>query len=122
MNLFQMNDTVDIETPNYANLVYNAIYYAFNNIVIAAAINNTGVPNLNLLSYGPGPVLVSALRDYIEGDAPLDTSAVIATLQSMFQNITLSSLSALRSASPMNRPVSSAQPPGVPSIFTSTSL
>ena len=92
--LVPLNSTVDTTTPDYSNSVYNAIYYAFNNIVIATAINDTGSTSPNILSYGPGLVLVSALRDFIEDSSPLTTSTVITTLQSMFQNITLSTLSA----------------------------
>ena len=91
--LIPLNATVDVDKPDYANLVYNAIYNAFNNIVIAITINNTGTPSLNLLTYGPGPVLVSALWDYIEGSNPLSTDLVVSTLQTIFQNITLSTLS-----------------------------
>ena len=87
-----LNTTVDTENPDYANPVYNAVYYAFNNIVIGAAINDTVSVSPNVLYYG-GPVLISALRDFIEGDTPLTASAAMNTLQTMFQNITISTLS-----------------------------
>lgn len=85
------NATVDIERPNYSNIVYNSVLYAFNNIVVAAATNDSMA---NVLYYG-GPVSVSALRDFIEGEpsTKLTSDAVITTLEEMFQNITISTMS-----------------------------
>lgn len=88
-----LDKTVNVNTPNYGNLVYNAVLHAFNRIVIACAINDTNTNSPNFLSYGPGPVLVSALHSFIEGTTPLTSFAVITTLQEMFHNITLSTLS-----------------------------
>ncbi|KAI9789350.1 MAG: hypothetical protein M1816_006239 [Peltula sp. TS41687] len=87
------NAKVDIEEPNYDNIVYNSVLHAFNNIVIAAATNDTGTKAPNVLYYG-GPVGVSALQDYIEAkpSKKLTADAVIQTLQEMFQNITLSTM------------------------------
>lgn len=84
---------MDAESPNYGTVVYNSVLYAFNNIVIAAATNDTGTEAPNVLYYG-GPVSVSALRDFIEADpsAKLSADAVIITLQEIFQNITLSTM------------------------------
>jgi hypothetical protein len=89
------NATVNFDNTNYGNIVYNGIYYAFHNIVNAIAINDTDNESPDLLSYGIGPVLVSALRDYIEDTIPLNASAAIATTEAIFHNITLSTLSAL---------------------------
>jgi hypothetical protein len=87
------NATVDIEDPNYGNVVYSSVLYAFNKIVVAAATNDTGTEAPNVLYYG-GPVSVSALRDFIEAEPPtkLTADAVINTLQETFQNITLSTM------------------------------
>jgi hypothetical protein len=87
------NATVDSEDPNYGNIVYSSVLYAFNNIVVATATNDTGTEAPNVLYYG-GPVSVSALRDFIEAEPPtkLSADAVINTLQEIFQNITLSTM------------------------------
>jgi hypothetical protein len=88
------NATVNFDNTNYENIIYNAIYYAFHNIVPAIATNDTDNESPDLLSYGTGPVLVSALRDYIEDTIPLNASAATATIETIVHNITLSTLSA----------------------------
>lgn len=88
------NATVDSDDPDYGNIVYNAVLDAFNNIVVGAATNDTGTEAPNILYYG-SPVSVSALQDFIESKSEytLTSDAAIKTLESMFQNITLSSMS-----------------------------
>ena len=100
------NATVNVDNTNYGNIVYNAIYYAFHNIVTAIAVNDTDNESPDLLTYGTGPVLVSALRDYIEDTIPLNASAAIATIESIFHNITISTLS----APPLRLPDAEARP------------
>ena len=88
------NSTINIDTPDYANTVYNSVLYAFNDIVIAAAINDTTPGDINNgILYYNGAVSMSALRQYIEGDSPLDAKTAIDTLQDMFTNLTISTLS-----------------------------
>jgi hypothetical protein len=88
------NATVDYNDPDYGNIVYNAVLDAFNNIVIGAATNDTGTEAPNILYYG-GPVSISALQDFIESKSKytLTSDAVIKTLEAMFQNVTISSMS-----------------------------
>ncbi|KAA6415042.1 MAG: hypothetical protein FRX48_01793 [Lasallia pustulata] len=88
--------TLEIENPNYGNIVYNSVLYAFTNIVLTAAMKDNSIDAhaSNVMYYG-GSVSASALRDFIEAEPSnkLTADAVIDTLQETFQNITLSTMS-----------------------------
>ncbi|KAI5921986.1 hypothetical protein F4810DRAFT_310396 [Camillea tinctor] len=88
------DNEVDYNLPDYNNIVYSTVFETFNNIVLAAALNDTS-PNSGTggIMYYDGLVQLSALSDFIEGKRPLVASDVQATLEAMFQNITISTLS-----------------------------
>lgn len=89
-----VGDTDISDKIDYENAVYSAVQYAFNNIVIGAASNETIAGSTNQgIQYYAGIVSLSMLRDFIESEDPVKVDIIIDALQSIFQNITLSTLS-----------------------------
>ncbi|KAH9886789.1 hypothetical protein F4778DRAFT_773891 [Xylariomycetidae sp. FL2044] len=102
------NAEVEYENPDWKNIVYSAVFDAFNSIVLGTALNDTTVASGtgNIMYYGGGLVQTSALRDFIEGTRPLDTEAIRQTLEQTFQNMTISTLS----SAALRRPEADAPP------------
>ena len=101
--LFPFNETTIIDVNNtdisnainYDNAVFSAVQYAFNDIVVGAASNETGGGSVNNgVQYYQGLASLSVLRDFIESEEPIEPSVMVAAIQTMFQNITISTLSA----------------------------
>ncbi|KAI1083464.1 hypothetical protein F5B20DRAFT_595472 [Whalleya microplaca] len=88
------NTTVDIDRPDYSNIVYTAMLDAMNNMVLGATLNDTaaGSTTSNLMYYD-GLVGATALRDFIEGERRLIADDVRILLEQMFHNITISTMS-----------------------------
>ena len=101
--LVPFNETVAVDKGdtdlsdqiNYDNAAFSATQYAFNDIVVGAASNETGAGSVNNgIQYYQGLASLSVLRDFIESEEPIEPSAIVAAIQTMFQNITISTLSA----------------------------
>ncbi|KAJ9607123.1 hypothetical protein H2200_008195 [Cladophialophora chaetospira] len=75
---------------DYTSLVYNAVLFAFNNLVIASA---TTSDKFVLPLYSGGPAYATKLRQYIEGDRSISAAEIKNVLEELFRNITLSTLS-----------------------------
>ncbi|KAI1640731.1 hypothetical protein F4809DRAFT_661702 [Biscogniauxia mediterranea] len=103
------DNAVDYDLPDYGNIVYSTVFATFNSIVLAAGLNDTspGSSTGSSVAYHDGLVQLSALRDFVEGRRPLAGAAVRATLEAMFQNVTVSTLAAaaLRAADADAAPV-----------------
>ncbi|KAI1493789.1 hypothetical protein F5X96DRAFT_686298 [Biscogniauxia mediterranea] len=99
------DNEVDYDLPDYGNIVYSTVFDTFNSIVLAAGLNDTSpsssTGSSSSVAYHDGLVPLTALRDFVEGRRPLAGGAVRATLEAMFQNVTISTLlapAALRAA------------------------
>ncbi|KAI0594242.1 hypothetical protein F4775DRAFT_606592 [Biscogniauxia sp. FL1348] len=101
------SSAVDYAQPDYSNVVYSAVFAAFNRVVLGAGVNDTAPRSSGTggVAYHDGLVALSALRDFVEARRPLAAAAVQDTLEAMFQNLTVSTLAAAALRAPAPAPV-----------------
>ncbi|KAI1504008.1 hypothetical protein F5X99DRAFT_373190 [Biscogniauxia marginata] len=88
------DNKVDYDLPDYNNIVYSTVFTTFNKIVLAAGLNDTSPSSATGgVMYYDGLVQTSVLRDFIEGHRPLIADDLRTTIETMFQNITISTMS-----------------------------
>lgn len=87
--------------PDFKNIVYSAIFRAFNDMVLSIGLINSPPDSaVGSFLYFDGYVQISALRDFVEGRHPLIREDVITAIKGIFQNITISTMGSVALAMP----------------------